>query len=177
MKKILLLIFLWQSVMLYSQDQDYNIITDFNDELTDFIKMTKPDSTKYSFNYFVYVANFYSKNCFTLGYILNTVNYSYVEPNYVHYFKDEVVVIRIDSVLGKKLGFKKINKTEKEKIIHKLFPSESGGFSYRGKGLTYCKSNNGRIDEKIYNNSDEIPFEKSIYRKFPTNPVIKKIEK
>lgn len=186
MKKIILGFAICFKTLLFSQDTSSFIADEFNKELISFINVTKPDSSKNSFKYFVYVASFYSdtisknSNCFTLGYILNSGEVSFISPDYVYYFNNEIVIVRIDYLiykeLIKELGFRKIDTEEGNKIIHKLFSSEDGGFTYRSKGLTYCKTN-GDIEKNFYNNSDEIPFDRSIYKSFPTGGVIRRIDK
>lgn len=185
MKKIILALLICNKTLLFSQKANTIITSDFNQELKSFISRTKPDTSKNSFNYFVYVASFFSdttsknSNCFTLGYILNSGEVSFISPDYVYYFNNEVVIIRIHNALNKQLieelGFKKFDTQEEDKIIHKLYPSEDGGFTYRDKGLTYCNIN-GAIKREFYNNADEIPFDRSIYKSFPTGGIIKRIE-
>jgi hypothetical protein len=184
MKKIIFItFFIFCHKLLLSQNNDAININEFNKELLSFINVTKPDSSKYSYNYFVYVANFYSDSingrCFTLGYILNSAEYNYINPNYVYYFHDEIVLIRVKELeneeLMTKTNFNKIDKEKAFTVKAKLYPSEDGGFTYISKGLIYRKIKD-KVETKLYDNSDEIPSEKSIFSNFPSGGVLRLIE-
>jgi hypothetical protein len=186
MKKIIyFLLICINSLFLFGQTSDrINRASEFNSELSSFIFDTKPTPDKNKYNYLVYVAYLYknsnSNYCFTLGYILNSADYNYVTPNYIYSFKGEMVLVRTNeseySNLIKELGFKKIDKEEENKIIHKLYPSESGGFTYRSEGLVYCNSK-GSAKKTFFENSDAIPLKESIYSHFPSGGTIELIDK
>jgi hypothetical protein len=155
----------------------------FKAELQSFVDSIKPNSSARA-RYAVYVANLYNVKpfdtlCFTLGYILNDDEVKYISPDYVYYYNDEIVLIRgsnLTADIFKELQFKKIEKEDSIKIANKLFPSESGGFTYTAQGLAFCKEKE-KVIRTFYRNADEIPLELSIYGNFPSGGTIELIEK
>jgi hypothetical protein len=184
MKCFIISILFFISVFTYGQNNsNWDNAEVFKEELQLFADSIQASLKKTTSSYLVFVGRFYGNSkksfCFTLGYILNSVDLNFVAPNYVYYFKDQPVVISIDSInkvpplLRKEL--KEFNLTERKKVSLKLFPSEDGGFTYRSTGLTFCQQK-GNVERKWYTNSDEIPFEKSIYKRFPMGGTIKKMK-
>ena len=178
MKKLVTLGLIVSSTLFYKASMPSTSISakEFNNELSGFIDTLMHDHSKYTFSYLVFVAKFYSDSgsCFTLDYILNSWDYSYVNPTYVYSYQNNLIVIKFDKEsnyvkLINRLGFKKIDEKSKDVIIKKLFPAEDGGFTYRSRALTYC-NNHGKITKLFYNNADMIPPDRSIYDNFSPPP-------
>jgi hypothetical protein len=157
----------------------------FKAEFNLFVDSIKPFHNDFINQFVVYVAHFYQINpkdeelCFTLGYILNEFQVKSIAPDYVYYHNDEIVLIRCSNLTAdifKELQFKKIEKEDSVRIANKLFPAESGGFTYTSQGLVYCKEKE-RIARTFYSNADEIPLERSIYGNFPVGYKIELIER
>lgn len=185
MKNTIIIIFLLKSTFIICSVNNDTTLSkktyEFKQELKDFISKSKPHCVD-SGAYAVYVANFYHSDierkefCFTLGYISNSVSYSYITPNYIYYLNKDIILLKINDKtekrLIKELKLYKITKSDSINIFKKLFPSESGGITGRTRGLTYC-DDNGNIHKTFYKNSDEIPLDKSIYSSFPSGVEVK----
>lgn len=156
----------------------------FKSELKSFVDSVKPNSIGNG-KYDVYVAHFYHLDpenkefCFTLGYIFNEYDVQYISPDYVYYVDNEIILIRMDKHKDKKffncLNFKKIEESDSVKIASKLYPMERGGITGTTEGLIFCKEKE-KISKTYYENSDEIPLEKSIDKYFPEGGTIELIE-
>src|ERR1043165_4203269 len=130
MKKLAIHLLLVLGLSAYSQTKLSTPIEAFKREMSSFIDTVKTDFKIQDSIYLVFVANIHNNQSksdfsFTLGYILNSGDLSYVNPNYCFFLKGQIIVIRIDPTLNKKfikeLTVKKINKAEKLKILKKLF--------------------------------------------------------
>lgn len=147
----------------------------FNTELKLFIDKVKPLGHNLS-KYYVYIANirhedFYHKDfCFTISYIFNENDLGLVHPNYIYYYNGEIVLIimdeNLDTDLQKELKLKRIQKEDSLYIFCKVFPKSKGGITGITEGLTYCQYGDS-IKKIFYENSDEIPLDKFIYKYFP----------
>lgn len=175
MKNFLLIILIFALNYIYPQKDKQTFETkEFSKDLSLFIDSVKSSIKGVDSIYIVYFANVYStKECdfgFTLGYIMNTANLLFLDPNYIYYCKNQIILVRIDPAkykqLIKQLGFHKLDNKSSKKVKLKLFPSENGGYSDRGPGFTYC-SKLENSSAKYYFNHDEIPFEISIYSSLP----------
>ncbi|HWY11165.1 MAG TPA: hypothetical protein VN026_07570 [Bacteroidia bacterium] len=187
MKKLTFLILLFCGFISLAANKDSLLtkkIKSFNKELQFFMDTMNSKHSEDS-QYLVFATKFYDSNdkkeeyCFTLGYILNSGEYSIISPYYYYYYKNNYVLIKIKEAENKKLikqlGLKKITKEDSLKIINRLFPSENGGFSYRGKSIIFCNDKNKQT-RTFYGNRDEIPFEKSILGPLPSGIKIEKIK-
>lgn len=185
MKKIIFLLLLFKGFYSFGNRDtcSHKKFDLFKEELNFFIDTIKPNSIGRG-KYLVFVANIHysnsSKNhfCFTLGYILNSFELEYVSANYVYYFKDEIVLISTDRKINNFFidpCFKKIEEEDSIKIRKKLFPEEDGGITAITRGYIYCQEAD-TISKTFYQNSDEIPLEKSIYKYFPSGGTIEQIE-
>lgn len=156
----------------------------FNTELKSFIDTVKPNTIGKG-KYMVIVANFYKidkKNnefCFCLGVIMNEFELKYMQHDLIYYYNNEIVLIQLpketDKIILKELNVKSIDKTDSVNIISKLFHESKGGITGTSEGLLFCYKKKS-IEKTFYKNADKIPFDKYIYRKFPTGGVIKQIE-
>ncbi len=181
MKKTIVYFFILLPVFVFSQKTSFNQGEVLKRETSSFIDTVKTDFRSQDSIHLVFVTNIYSNSksdfSFTLGYILNSGDMSYIEPNYFFNIKNQIVLVRIDPLTNKtimkELKMKKITKAEKVKILKKLFPSESGGYIGMHWGLIYSENEQGYI-KKFFHNENEIPFEKSIYNKFPIGIKVKK---
>lgn len=176
MKKILSIGLFLVSIHFYSCNGDSlqnKKLEEFNNELSLFSNSIKTQSIGKG-KYNVFVACFYSSKtstkdfCFTLGYILNEYELNYISPNYVYYLNNDIVLIKIDKktkrTFFKNANMRKIEAADSLIIIKKLYPQADGGITYTSKGLTYCNKNEKK-ERTIFENSDEIPFDKSIFKK------------
>jgi hypothetical protein len=183
MKKLILIcILLLTSSNIFAQKKfvDYSLF--YKKELSNFIDTMKTFFTPNSFNYIVFVTRFREEPenpfCFTLGYILNSASLDEIGSNYYLILDNQLIIIRIDPdkniSLIKELKLLEMDDASKERIRTKLFPSDDGGFTYIGQGLTACF--NKRHETKFFHNEDEILIDKSIYTKVPFGINVKLIE-
>jgi hypothetical protein len=153
-------------------------------ELSSFIDTVKPHSIGNG-KYNVYVLHLFSdsqsnKICFTIGYIMNSSNYKYIKPQYFFKLEEEFILVRYNQdLLEQNFNFtlptyQKIGGSYTVPIVQKLFPSDLGGITGITRGLVYC-SDGINYHKVLYDNSDQIPIEKSIYASFPTGGVIELI--
>jgi len=159
-----------QDSNLYKSD---TTIGTFKEELNKFIDKTNKRDLNIC-KYYVYVIYMYpisqEQSCYgyTISYIFNYDEYDDVKPEY--YFSDSanIILIKFNPEIKNKdipgLILKKINDDDKNKILSKLPPK-----SRYGTGISDAFIYNicGKKKEIIYyENSDNIPKEKSILRNF-----------
>jgi len=153
---------------------------DLMQEVRQFIEAIKESSIKRGkFN--VYVMYFHQNKesnakCVTLGYIINSYDYQYVIPKYYFKVDTEFVYVRWSDDftledIRKYVDAKEINTDIDIESIQKLFPGDYGGITGASPGQIICWDN-GSYDKTFYENSDEIPFEYSIYENFPEGAVV-----
>ncbi len=108
------------------------------------------------------------KLCLTISYIMNSYEYEFIESQHYFKYKDNFVIISSSRVFDISLlhdfSPKTITSTDKEKIINTLFPKKRGGITYTAQALLYCIDNN-KLSKSFFENSDNLPLDKSIYRK------------
>ncbi len=161
-----------------------------NNTLDEFILLRKKENSKASrFN--IYILNIYINDtsshdiCFSLGYIRNSYEYQYVNPQYYLIREGEYILVKIDeNELGndfKPLKLKpirtiseRISTFDLATIIQKLYPGDMGGITGITKAIRYCREGNN-ISKKNFENSDMLPLKQSIYDSFPADIQIEMI--
>jgi hypothetical protein len=156
----------------------------FVTELHFFIDSIKSNSLMRA-RHAVYVAHFFQVNsmeeelCFTLGYILNDFEVKYIDPDFVYYYNDEIVLISISGDVTdnffEPLFLKKIEKADSIGVTNKLLNSGMSA-TYTPQGLFFCKVK-GEVSRTFYENADNIPTKKEIYKLFPLGGAIRLIKK
>ena len=179
MKLILYLILSTSFLCCYSQDT-YRQKVFFN-ELNNFVDSAKENSIKNGL-YNVYVANIYNLDesdnyCFTFGYIYNFYDFDYVSVSYYMTIDEEILLVNFNNTSEefiKKWNFRKIDSKLKPLVLKKLTPN---GIVITGisEGLVICH-NDSNLEKKIFENSDLIPVEKSIWKNIPQGGEIKLIK-
>ncbi|OFY71451.1 MAG: hypothetical protein A3G23_11565 [Bacteroidetes bacterium RIFCSPLOWO2_12_FULL_37_12] len=154
----------------------------FNLELKSFIDTIKVRNR--NTKYHVFVAHIFNSKphredfCFTLGYILNEYDVDAIAPDYVYYFYDEIILIRMDKKTDKTfleaINIKPILEQDNMKILNKLFPQKIGGFTYIAQGFIYCEKAE-KTKRTFYENSDDIPLEISIFGNFPVGMRVEEV--
>ncbi|OFY71450.1 MAG: hypothetical protein A3G23_11560 [Bacteroidetes bacterium RIFCSPLOWO2_12_FULL_37_12] len=154
----------------------------FNLELKSFIDTMKGRNG--NLKYFVFVARVFNSKpngkdfCFTLGYILNEYELDDMDADYVYYFYDEIILIRMgnktDKTFLEALNLKPILEQDCMKISNKLFPQNIGGITYIAHGLIYC-ANAEKTLRNFYENEDDIPLEISVYGNFPVGMRVEEV--
>jgi hypothetical protein len=188
MKFILHLMLTLISFLTFPQEKRYMLQPDnLKAEINWFIDTVKENSIGNDI-YNVYVLYLYQddeeKLCFTLGYIDNYSFYQFVAPEYFFMISDEYIIVRIDkNVQNSKLNFyhslpelTSIKDTSSLQISQKLFPEEVGFITGITEGMIVCYSDSGNYERIFYQNSDEIPPDKSIYVEFPRGGSIELIK-
>lgn len=184
-RQILFFGFLLSFIIIHSKNDSchFKTLNDITRILKTYIDSAKKNSIGEG-EYNIYVINVFVLNekkkelGFTLGYINNEYDLDFMEPWLFRSYSDEIAIIKYNGKINIKsfdcLGYKEIQESEIQKIRKKLFPKKDGGITGTSIGwVYYSRKNNSRIT--YYENSDEIPIDKSIYSKFP-KVIIKQVK-
>lgn len=158
---------------------DTNIVA----ELYKFVNMINTKNYGLS-DYYVYVVNVSLSNTgckiYTFGYICNEEQYYDIAPEYIVIDSNNVIIVSFNSNLENKsivgLELIKIDSGKMQIIKNKLLQKFDGYITGVFEGVVIKKCNN-TIEKKMYENSDLIPKEQSIFRSLPfdNNVEIKEI--
>lgn len=182
MKNIILYILLSLTFILNAQltkridKENTNFI---RSEIDSFIKVVKADTNNKICKYFVFGLKItelnYKKNTieFSLGYFINQWDYRNMDPEYVLYNKNEIILINFSNQIRptkyflKELNLTKVTKNDSINTINRLFPRNKGFITSVNKALLVQKK--GLDIKKTFFDSDgEVPPENHIFRHYPS---------
>ena len=180
--KILSLICFWLSACIFHESSktkmDSKIQIDFNEikkEIEWFIDKVKPESVGQG-KYNVYVAKIYEEEnryCVTMGFIQDSLSISYVSRfKYYMQISDDLVLLDYSD------DFKNKYKIE-SKDIQPLIDKQIVGRKIYNEGVIIgttqgyvCCYEDGNIKKMYYENSDQIPYDKAIFKYTPDGKLI-----
>lgn len=153
---------------------------DFNNvrsEIEWFIEKIKPESFEQG-RHNVYAVKIYEVDegqyCTTIGYIDSSIFVEYVE-GFKYYFRFQDDLILIDYSDDFRMKYKFLNTDNIQLLSNKqiIWDKIDKEFETMGTSAGYvCCYEGGNIRKMYYENSDEIPYDKAIFKYIPKSPVI-----
>jgi hypothetical protein len=132
-----------------------------------------------SFNltrYLVFVIHIYydeksdNKYCFTIGYIMNSIDLEYIEPEYFTIIKNKTILVWADKNFRLKdfnlFKLKEMNPEINQLVLNKLYPRKKGWISYQQDCSVFCVDRT-KYRKTTFINDFKIPFNKYIYKYKP----------
>ncbi len=154
-------------------------------ELGNYILEEKSQGNDFTNSYTVYTIRFHEFDtanqniCFSIGYIMNADEISYFNPKWIYFTNEEIVLINstinIPELYFHELGAEMINTENRKSASNKLINEDEGAFTYEPVGYVYCQDENG-VEKKYYENTLEMPENRSIHEPLPFPIQIELIE-
>lgn len=159
----------------YTQvDTSVNLIA----EIINYIQLDKKRDSEHHNQFKIYVLDISKEDSLqsgysiTIGYIMNSSKYKYVKTKYFFELNKDIILVNLIQGITceclNQVNLQKINVQNEYKLVQKLYPNDYGIISGENSGLIANFNKNCiKISSTYYDNMNSMPFERSIYSKFP----------